>query len=71
MGQLAEAQLVQDLARLGVTQVVHLGRLLCGERAQRGPGQLRHERQGLVAGQQAVAAEQGHEPGQPGGRQRG
>ena len=41
-----------------------------GQRPQRGPAQLRDERQRLVAGDQAVPAEQGHEPRQPGRRQR-
>jgi hypothetical protein len=69
VGQLAVAQLVQDLARLGVAEVVPRGRLVRAEGEQCGPGQLRHERDRLVTGDEAVPAEQGHEPGQSGRRQ--
>jgi hypothetical protein len=68
-GQLAEADLVQDLAGLLVAKVVVRRALARGQGRQRGPGQLRPVREHLVARDQAVAAEQRHEPRQPGGGQ--
>jgi hypothetical protein len=62
--QFAVAQLVRDLARLRVPEVVDGVGLQRGEGAQRGPAQVGRERQRLVAGDQAVPAEEGHEPRQ-------
>jgi len=58
------------LAGLGVGEVVPVGRLQLRERLQ---SRLRHlglERQRLVRGDDAVAAEDRHEPRQPAGRHR-
>lgn len=69
-GELAPAQLVEDLAGLGVAEGVVVGGLQLGQRFEGGGGQLGLEREGLVGGDAAVATEQGHEPGQPRSRQR-
>ena len=63
-GHLAEAQLVRDLAGLRVAEGVVSAGLEQGQRPQRRGRQLGHERQRLEAGDQAVATEDGHEPGQ-------
>ena len=60
---------MDDLARLGVDRRVVLGRLQVGEHIEPAPGELGPEEQGLVAGDQRVAAEDGHEPGHSGSRQ--
>lgn len=60
----AAAQLVQDLARLGIAKRIILDRLQCRQRPQGGGRQVRLERQGHVCREQAVAAEQRHEPRQ-------
>jgi hypothetical protein len=70
-GQLAVPQFVRDLSRLRIAEVVVLAGLEAGERAQRVRGQRRVERQGLVRGDEAVPAEQGHEPGEAGCEQAG
>ena len=69
-GELPEAELVQDLSRLGVPERVVALRL---EEGQRHEGRLREvgdERKRLVARDQAVAAEERHEPGKARGRHR-
>src|SRR5690606_13154074 len=71
VSQLTIAQLMQDLARLRVPEVVNLDRLVRTEGEQGGPGQLWYERDGLQARDETVPAEQGHEPRQARGRQRG
>ncbi len=63
------AQFVQDLPGLRVPEVVPGGGLLSAKGQQRGPGQLGYERDGLIAGDETVPAEQSHEPWQAGGRQ--
>ena len=63
-------QLVHDLARLGVAEVVVLRRLELGERLERRLGEGRLDRQREVRRDEAVAAEGGHEPRQPAGRHR-
>ena len=68
-GHLAVAHLVQDPARILVAEVVQARALPLAERAQRGLGQLRRERQRLQAREDAVAPEHRHEPGQAGRRQ--
>ncbi|GBD46079.1 hypothetical protein HRbin41_00898 [bacterium HR41] len=68
-GELARAQLVDDLAWLGVTLGVVAGRLQGSERAQRCAREVRQKGQRLVASDQRVAPEQRHEPGQAGRRQ--
>ena len=68
-GDPAHPQLVHDLARLGVAHIVALPGLQRGQRLQRAHRQRRAQRQRLVGGDQRVAAEHGHEPGQPGRRQ--
>ena len=57
------ANLVHDLARLGVDVGVVLGRLQVGEHLEGAAGQLGPEHERLQAGDQRVAAEHGHEPG--------
>ena len=69
-GELAEAQLVQDLAGLLLVEVVAHRRLAGGEHAQGRRGQPGQVGQRLEARDQAVAAEQRHEPRQPGRGQR-
>ena len=66
---LAVPHLVDDLARLGVDRRIVLGRLQLGEHLERGARQLGPEEQRLQARDQRVAAEDGHEPRHPGGRQ--
>ena len=68
-GHLAEAQLVQDAAGVLVAEVVAARPLPQAERDERRPRELGRERQRLQAGEDAVAAEHRHEPGQPGRRQ--
>src|SRR5207253_8189868 len=69
-GQLAAPQLVQDLARFSVAEVVEVGRLQRRQRLEAGACQVRLKRQGLVGGDQAVAPKERHEPGQTRRRQR-
>src|ERR1700722_16865055 len=54
--ELAEAQLVQDLAGLAFVEVLALARLGAGEHAQRRRGELGQVRERLKARDQAVAA---------------
>ena len=68
MRQLAEAHLVQYLARLGVAVIVALCRLILAEHVQRGRGELWIYEHRLQGGDQAVSAEQRGEPRQAGGR---
>ena len=68
-GHLPVAHLVEDPARVLVAEVVDAAPLPVPERAQGRRRQLRRERQRLQAGEDAVAAEHGHEPRQAGGRQ--
>ena len=68
-GQLAEADLVQDLAGLLVGEVDAAPSLMMGEREQGPPGQPRPEGERLVRGDQGVPSEEGEEPGHPGGRE--
>ena len=68
-GGLAVPQLVQDLAGFLVAEVVHPVPLQAGQHQQGRRDQLRQERQHLQRGDDAVPAEQGHEPRQPGGDQ--
>ena len=63
-GQLAVAHLVQDPAGVLVAEVVDPRALPSRQLAQRGRGELGRERQRLQAGEDAVAAEHGHEPRQ-------
>ena len=53
---------MEDLARLGVVHRIVGVRLQVGEREQRVPGELAAEREGLQAGDDRVASEDGHEP---------
>ncbi len=66
---LAVAHLVEDPARVLVTEVVDAAALPVPERAQRRRRELGRERQRLQAREDAVPAEHRHEPGQAGGRQ--
>ena len=68
--ELPAPQLVQDLARLGVAEVVALRCLGLGQRLERGAREGWLERQRLVRGDQAVPAEDGQEPGHAAGRHR-
>ena len=61
-GHLAGAQLVEDLAGLGVAPVVVLGCLACGEHPERLDRDLGPEREELERGDDRVAAEQRREP---------
>ncbi len=61
---LAETELVQDLARLLVAERIVRLRLEKRKRAQRRRRELAAEGQGLEAGNEAVAPEERHEPGQ-------
>jgi hypothetical protein len=63
---LAVAHLVEDAARVLVAEVVDAAALPVPEGLQGRRGQLGRERQRLQAGEDAVAAEHGHEPGEPG-----
>src|SRR5512133_3668655 len=63
-GQLAEADLVEDLSGLFVAKRVDPLPLLCRQDSERRLRELGRERECLVAGQEAVAAEDSHEPGQ-------
>ena len=67
MRQFAVAQLVHDLARLGVAIVVALLRLPAAQHVQRAAGELRIDQDVLQRHDQAVAAERRHEPRQAGG----
>jgi hypothetical protein len=66
VGQLVDAQLVEDLAGLLVAPVVDLAALVQGEHAQGVGGDLRLEGGHLHRGHQAVAPEQRHVPGDAG-----
>jgi hypothetical protein len=61
--QLAPAQLMEDLARLLVSEVVDLPALVRGEEAERPAGDLWLERQELERHDDAVAPERRHVPG--------
>jgi hypothetical protein len=67
--QLPEADLVEDLAGILVAEVVADRALPGGQGGQRGGGEVGPVGQDLVAGDEAVAAEQRHEPRQAGRRQ--
>ena len=67
MRELADPQLVHDLARLGVAPIVALARLVAGEDVERAAGEIRIEDAVLQRHDQAVAAEQTDEPGHPRG----
>lgn len=69
-GQLAVAHLVQDAAGVLVAEVVRARALPLAEREQRGGCELWDERQRLQAREDAVAAEQRHEPRQSCGGKR-
>ena len=69
-GELPEADLVQDLAGLLVLEVVDLLALQRRQRVQCAARELRADEERLVGGDQRVAPEDRHEPGQPGGRKR-
>ena len=68
-GELAVTHLVEDPARVLVAEVVGPRALPHPEFRERRRGKFGRERQGLQAGEDAVASEHGHEPGQAGGRQ--
>ena len=61
-----QPQLVQDPAGLLLGQRIDPPALYPGQRLQRAERQADVERQGHPAGEQAVAPEQGHEPGRAG-----
>ena len=63
------ADLVDDLAGLGIDRGIVLARLQVGQHLERSAGELRAEQQGLQARDQRVAAEDRHEPGHAGGGQ--
>ena len=63
VGQLAEADLVGDLAGLGVAPVVHFGGLQLGQLLEGAKGEGAVEERALQAHDQAVAPEYGDEPG--------
>ena len=67
MRQLAVAQLVHDLAWLGVAIVVALLRLPAAKHVERTAGELRIDQDVLQRDDQAVAPERRHEPRQAGG----
>ena len=64
MRQLAVAQFVHDLARLGVAIVVALLRLPAAQHVQRAAREFRIDQDVLQRHDQAVAAERRHEPRQ-------
>ena len=68
--QLAVPHLVQYPAGVLVAEVIDPRALTLGQGAQRGLGEFTSEWQRLKAGEDAVAAEDCHEPGQPRGGQR-
>ena len=68
LGGTAAAELVQDLARLGVDRGVVLTRLERRERIEGCDRELRAEQHRLQARNQCVAPEDGHEPRHSGGR---
>jgi hypothetical protein len=70
MRQLAEADLVEDLSGLSVPEVVELLCLPRREDLQRRSRKLGDEWQRLVARDEAVTSEDGHEPGKAGSRKR-
>ena len=65
--ELAEPELVRDLARLGVAKVVQLRRLVLGERLERAAREPGVDGHALQARDQAVAAEEPDEPRHPRG----
>ena len=66
---LAVAHLVQDAPRVLVAEVVQAHALPIPEREQRRRRELGRERKRLQAGENAVPAEHGHEPGEAGRRE--
>jgi hypothetical protein len=68
-GELAVPHLVEDLAGVFVAEVVDTAALAGAEFGQCRGGQRRRVGQGLQTGEDAVAAEHGHEPGQARGGQ--
>jgi hypothetical protein len=62
MGELAEADLVQDLARIRIAVIVALSGLKFGKLLERAAGESRIDHHILQANDQAVAAEKRHEP---------
>src|SRR5262249_54220617 len=68
--QLTRAQLVKDASRLFFRKFYLLLSLGVRQRPERGSREFRAERQHLVAGNQAVAPKQRHEPRQTGCRKR-
>lgn len=69
-GELPVANFVKDLPRLGITKVVIFLRLGRRQHLERCVGESQLKGQRLVSGDETVASEQSHEPGQPGGGQR-
>ena len=65
-GHLAVAHLVEDPAGVLVAEVVDAAALPVAEVAERRRRELRREREGLQAGEDAVAPEHRHEPRQAG-----
>ena len=57
---------MNDLARLGVDGGVVVGRLELGQNLECAAGELGAEEERLEAGDDRVAAEDGHEPRHPG-----
>ena len=66
--QLPEPNLMQDLARLFVAEIVDLAALVRRQEAQRALGNLGTQRQRLHRRDQRIAPERHGEPGDPGGR---
>ena len=69
MSEFPVADLVQDLAGLRVAVVVPILRLQRAQDVKRATGEVRIDQHVLQRNDQAVTAERGHKPWQPGGRQ--
>ena len=68
-GQLALADLVEDLPRLFVAELVDLVSLQLSEQMEGATREIRAYPEGLQGRDQGVSSEERHEPRQPGGRQ--
>jgi len=66
VGQLPLAQLVGDLARLGIPVGIQLGRLQVGQALEGTPGEIGEHDDVLQAGDQAVPTKSGDKPRDPG-----
>jgi hypothetical protein len=68
-GQLALADLVQDLPRLFVAEFVFLGSLQLPEQMEGAAREIGTHPEGLEGRDQGISSKERHEPREPGGRQ--